>query len=231
MSTSMTVEQYIAKQPDYDKRRRWLRPLLQRIVHIIAKVEATGMENVPDNGNCMLMMNHISLLDPIVCTTEIQNRYVISMSKAENADNPIFKWFIDLWGGYFINRGEIDRKALTNTIELIKSGQLVLMAPEGTRHPEGLAPAKDGMAYVAAKADAIIIPATIAGAQDWLKRLKRLRRGYARVNFGRPFRFKTGGRKRIPRDELALMMQEAMYQLALAIPEEFEEFRGAYRGC
>ena len=114
------------------------------------------------------------------------------------------------------------------TIELMKSGQLVLMAPEGTRHPEGLAEAKDGLAYVASKADAVIVPTAVCGAQDWKARLKRFRRAYTHITFGKPFRFKTDGRKRIPRDELSQMIKEAMYQLALTIPDEYHEFRGVY---
>ena len=224
----MSVAEFIAKQPEYDKKRRILHRVLRVVVPIFCKVEVTGLESVPREGRTCIMINHTSFLDPIVVTHAITFRYVISLSKIENFRIPVFNWFLHQWGGYSINRGEVDRKALTQTIELMKSGQLVLMAPEGTRHPEGLAPAKDGLAYVATKADAVIVPTAICGAQDATIRLKRLRRAYARVNFGRPFKFKTDGRKRIPREELGLMIQEAMYQLALAIPDEYATFRGAY---
>lgn len=228
MANQLTVEAFIAKQPEYDRKRRYLLPLLRAILPLVCKVDVTGLENIPRSGCTSLMINHISPLDPIVVTAAIPFRYVISLSKAENFENPLFRFLLNQWGGYPINRGEIDRKALVQTIELMKSGQLVLMAPEGTRHPEGLAEAKDGLAYVATKADAVIVPTAIAGAQDWKQRLKRFRRAYARIHFGRPFKFKTDGRTRIPREELNAMITEAMYQLALAIPEEFAQFRGVY---
>ena len=102
------------------------------------------------------------------------------------------------------------------------------MAPEGTRHPEGLQQAKDGMAYVATKADAVIVPAAICGAEDWRRRLKSLRRAYAKVVFGKPFRFRSEGQRRVPRDQLSGMITEAMHQLALTIPDDYAYLRGYY---
>ena len=81
------------------------------------------------------------------------------MTKVENLENPLTAPFVIMWGSFSINRGEIDRKALMNSIELLKSGQLIYIAPEGHRHPEGLSQPKDGFAYIATKADTLIIPA------------------------------------------------------------------------
>ena len=174
------------------------------------------------------MINHVSYLDPIVVTVSIPFRYTISLSKVENFSIPVAGWFLRQWGHYPIHRGEFDRKALMQTIELLKSGQLVLMAPEGTRHPEGMQQAKEGLAYVATKANAVIVPAAICGAEDWRRRLKRLRRAYAKVVFGKPFRFRADGRRRIPRAELSEMITQSMHQLALTIPAEYAHLRGYY---
>ncbi len=227
-SLTLSVEEYIARQPKYLWRRRLSRWLVRRILFSIIRVEASGLENIPDTGPAILMMNHIAFWDPIICYGAITNRFPISMSKAENMHNPFLRLAIAFYGGYYVQRGEVDRKALASSIELLKSGQMILIAPEGTRHPEGLAPAKDGLAYVATKSDAVIIPAALGGANEVMSQLKRLRRGYVRVHFGRPFRFKTDGRARIPREELSTMMREAMYQLALAIPPGYEHLRGHY---
>ncbi len=228
MANDISVEDFIARQAEYDRKRRALYALLRAIVPTFCKVEVSGLENVPRQGATSLMINHVSYLDPIVVTYSIPFRYVISLSKAENFDIPLVSWFLKQWGGYPINRGDYDRKALMQTIALMQSGQLVLMAPEGTRHPEGLLPAKDGLAYVATKADAVIVPTAICGATDWRQRMKRFRRAYARVVFGKPFRFRTGGRRRIPRQQLSRMSAEAMYQLAQTIPDNYARLRGFY---
>ena len=228
MSYDLNIDEYLARQPYYDRRRRILHPLLRAVLPAFCKVEASGLENVPRSGNTCLMINHVSYLDPIVVTASIPFRHTISLSKAENFHIPVAGWFLRQWGHFPINRGEYDRRALMKTIELLKSGHMVLMAPEGTRHAQGMQIAKDGMAYVATKADAVIVPTAICGAEEWKGRLKRFRRAYAKIVFGAPFRFRVEGRTRVPRQELSLMITEAMYQLAGTIPDDYAYLRGAY---
>lgn len=228
MSRELTIEEYIARQPLYDRNRRLMHPLLRALVPTFCKVEVESLDNVPRQGRACLMINHVSYLDPIVVTVSIPFRHTVSLSKVENFSLPLAGWFLRQWGHFPIHRGEYDRKALMQTIALLKSEQLVLMAPEGTRHPGGLQQGKDGLAYIATKANAVIVPAAICGAEDWRRRLKSLRRAYAKVVFGSPFRFRTGGRNRIPRPELSQMITEAMYQLALTIPAEYAHLRGYY---
>ena len=225
--TEQSIEAYVAEQGKYLWRRKLLRGLIRQVgFRLLAKVAITGSENIPANGPCILMMNHISGLDPIACVGAVTNRFVVPMTKIENLKIPVLGTLIRWWGAYSVDRDSVDRKALLNSIELVKSGQMILIAPEGTRHPEGLSVPKDGMTYVATKSNAVILPTTISGKVDFLNRWKRLRRAQVRVNFGRPFRFMTHERTRIPRDVLAMMTQEAMYQLALAQPDA--TLRGYY---
>lgn len=228
MPDELSIEEYIARQSEYDKRRRILLPMLRAAVPSFCRIEVEGLENVPRQGSASLMINHISYLDPIVVTASIPFRYTISLSKIENFRIPVVGWFLRQWGHFPIHRGDYDRKALMQTIALLQSGQLLLMAPEGTRHAEGLQPGKDGLAYVATKSDAVIVPTAICGAENWKSRMKRLRRAYAKVVFGRAFRFRTDGHRRIPRQALSQMIREAMYQLAATIPDEYAHLRGHY---
>jgi 1-acyl-sn-glycerol-3-phosphate acyltransferase len=227
MSIETSVQEYVARQPQIAWRRNLMRGFIRLVgFKILWDVHVTGLDNIPASGPTILMMNHISLLDPILCMGAVTHRFVIPMTKIENLRNPFVAPFVRFWGSFSINRGEIDRKALMNSIELIKSGQLILIAPEGTRHIEGLARPKDGLSYVATKADAVVVPAAISGAVDWQAKMKHLQRPHINVNFGRAFKFKTEGRSRIPREELSAMMEEAMYQLALAVTDETR--RGVY---
>lgn len=227
MSATDAIQEYVNNQERYTWRRNILRGLIRTVgFTLLCKVDMDGLENIPDSGPTILMMSHISAIDPIVCLGVVTNRFVIPMTKIENARTPVLGWMVRWWGAYTVDRDQVDRAALMNSIELVKSGQLILIAPEGTRSRAGLREPKDGLAYIATKANAVIVPAAISGAVDWLDRWKRLRRAYARVSFGRPFRFKTEGRSRIPREELSTMMRESMYQLAAALPDE--SLRGVY---
>ena len=223
----MTVAEFIAAQPRYAWRRKLLRGAVRLVImRILCRVTVVGADNVPQEGGSILMMNHISLLDPLLCLGAITKRFVIPMSKIENLTVPIIGTMVRWYGGFTVNRGEIDRKALTNSIELIKSGQLILIAPEGTRQKNGLVEAKDGLAYVATKAEAIIIPAAVSGAQNFLDDWKHLRRPKITVTFGKAFRFHVEG-NRPSREALTAMTHEAMYQLSVAVPDP--ELRGMYR--
>lgn len=223
-----SVTDFVARQPQLAWRRRLIKGLLKPIgFGLLWDVRVTGIENIPQTGGTILMMNHIAAIDPILCIGAVDHRFVIPMSKRENAEHPIKGLFLRGWGVYTIDRDTVDRRALVQSIELLKAGQLILIAPEGTRHPEGLAEARDGLAYVAAKSNAWIVPAALSYGQGWYDSLKRRRRHRIHLNFGPAFRLKTDSQRRIPRETLVQMTRESMYQLALAI--EDETCRGHYQ--
>jgi 1-acyl-sn-glycerol-3-phosphate acyltransferase len=154
----------------------------------------------------------------------VTRRFLVPMSKIENMQHPIIGLMGRLWGVYPVRRGEADRVALASTLELLRQGRPVLIAPEGTRSP-ALIEAKDGTTFVATRAHATIVPIGLEGTDQFPGTLKRLRRAPVTVQIGRPFRFRTNGRARIPRDELRQMTREMMYQIAHLVPEHR---RGAY---
>lgn len=193
-------------------------------------MEVEGLEHLPATGPTVLMMNHMAFIDPVVVTASVQNRYVIAMAKAETMKDWFPRLVVNLWGNFTVKRGEADRQAIQNSIALLQRGHLLLIAPEGTRNPEtGLQAPKDGMAYILHKADALVVPTAVVGASDWSQRLKRWRRAYAHISFGRPFRFVLGEGERLNREIRQKMMQEAMYQLARTIPDSYADKRGCYQ--
>ncbi|MEQ8677831.1 MAG: lysophospholipid acyltransferase family protein [Aggregatilineales bacterium] len=220
------VEEFIKKQPIYNRRRRLLMPIFRGVMNALYKVNVNGLANIPTDGPTLIISNHLSFFDPGISTAVIPDRYVISMSKAEAINNPVVRMVVALWGNYYIKRGEVDRRALLSTIELVKSGQLVWIAPEGTRNPS-LQDPKDGVAYIASKADATIVPMSIIGAGTLGENLRRLRRAEVHVNIGIPFKFVSMG-KRVTREMRALMMTEAMYRIAMTIPETYAHLRGSF---
>lgn len=227
-SHSQTVAEFLAMQPTYETRRRWLHRALRIVGSLLAKVDVFGLEHVPAQGGALLIMNHTNALDPIVITYAVTHRHVITMAKAETLHNPLFRLVIRLWGNFTVHRGEVDRFALNSAIELLKAQQLLMLAPEGTRNPQGLQEAKDGIVYIAHKANVPIIPVAVTNALDWKKRLSRLQRVRPRVDFGRPFKFIFPNETRLSKEQRAQMTREAMYQLARTIPDSSASLRGIY---
>lgn len=225
---TVSVQEYIAQQPQYNKRRRILRPMLRTVINMFSKIEIRGLEYIPDSGPTMLMGNHISYMDPPVLTAIVTNRYVISMAKSEALQNLFNGSMLRLWGNFVVNRGEVDRTALTSAIELLKHDYLLWIAAEGHRNPHGMEEAKSGIAYIATKANALVIPTAFCGIHTWASKILRFRKATGTITFGRPFRFKVPAGQRLTREIREKMTTEAMYQVALAMPEEYAEHRGVY---
>jgi 1-acyl-sn-glycerol-3-phosphate acyltransferase len=224
-----TSSEFVAAQLKLNKRRRIIHPLLRAVIPLLSKIETSGLERIPSEGPVMLIGNHISIIDPVLLTAAIPNRYMIAMAKSESLENFIESLALHIWGNFVVNRGEVDRAALNNSIELLKAGQLLWLAAEGTRNPQGLGEAKGGAAYIAHKAEALVIPTAICGVQGWGNKLRRFQRIPAKMLFGRPFRFILPEGERLSREVRDTMMQEAMYQLAMLMPEEYAFQRGFYR--
>jgi len=152
-------------------------------------------------------------------------REVVAMSKIESFRDPILGIIVRLYGAFPVRRGEMDLRALRQALEVLRNGEVLLMAPEGTRSKESrLQPGHDGMTFIALRANAPVLPMAIAGVKDFSSNLKRLRRTDVKIVIGKPFRFQSSGKK-ARRDVLHQMTEESMYQLAAILPPEY---RGVY---
>ncbi len=129
--------------------RRVLRFLLRYIgFTLLAKVNRVeGQENIPESGPAILMINHIAFIDSIV-VLHVTKRDIVPMAKIEVYDYPVIGIFPHLWGVIPVRREEVDRRAIQQSLEVLRAGELVLVAPEGTRGP-ALKQGKEGIAYLA----------------------------------------------------------------------------------
>ncbi|MBM4422858.1 MAG: 1-acyl-sn-glycerol-3-phosphate acyltransferase [Chloroflexi bacterium] len=205
--------------------RRVLRWLIDNIAwRWLAKIDRIdGLENLPPRGAAILMINHIAFIDPIVVLGNLP-RNIVPMAKVEAYNYPVWGIFPWLWDVIPVHRGEADREALTRALAVLNAGEIVLVAPQGTRQP-ALRSAKEGIAYLAHKSGAPIIPVAIEGTVGFpsISRRRWSQPGVT-VRLGKPFRFKPSA-GRLPREALKQMTDEAMYRLASILPEHR---RGAY---
>jgi 1-acyl-sn-glycerol-3-phosphate acyltransferase len=199
--------------------RRFLRFLIRTIgFTLLAKLDRVeGLENVPAHGPAILMINHIAFVDPIVVLAALP-RNIVPMAKIEVYSYPIVGIFPRLWGVIPVRRGEVDRDALRKALDVLAAGEVILVAPEGTRHPS-LQRGKEGVAFLASRSGAPVIPVAVEGTVGFPSvNPVRWRKGGAIVRLGRPFRFKDAGEKP-GRVALRRMTDEALYVLASMLPE------------
>ena len=215
---AIVTADYPFRQERYTLWRYVIRDFLLRTLgfHVLVKVDVQGLDHIPADGPTLLIMNHIGAIDPVVVVGAVTPRFAVPMSKIENFSLPIFGRLLRFWGAYPVRRDQVDRPAVQNTLDLLREGHLVLIAPEGTRQP-ALIRAKVGAAYAATRTGATIIPIGIDGTREFTHNLKRLRQTQITLRIGRAFRFRRQGQ--VPRRQLPPMMDEAMYRIAALLPE------------
>jgi 1-acyl-sn-glycerol-3-phosphate acyltransferase len=223
---SETVVQPGYRHSDWETRRRFFRFLLKGIgFNFLAKIDRVeGVENVPAHGPALIMMNHIAFVDSLI-VLHVMPRNIVPLAKAEVYDYPLIGFIPKMWGVIPVHREEIDRRAVQQTFEVLEAGEMVLVAPEGTRG-KALGRGKEGIAYLAARSGVPVVPVAIEGTPGFpaLRPFGAWKTAGAHVRIGKPFRYKAEYRK-ARRDDLARMTDEAMYILASMLPEQL---RGVY---
>lgn len=204
---------------DWQARRNFLRFLIRTIgFTLLAKLNRVeGLENVPSSGPCLLMINHIAFIDPIV-VLHVLPRNITPLAKAEAYDIPVVGIFPKIWGVIPVHREEFDRRAVQQVLEVLKAGEIVLVAPEGTRGP-ALKEGKEGVAYLASRGQVPVVPTAVDGTIGFpaLRGTAPWNGPGASVRFGKPFTYKSEY-QHAGREELRKMTDEAMYILAGLLP-------------
>jgi len=172
--------------------------LLARIfARSLASVEIDGMGNVPRQGAVILAVNHISNIDPVVAgawiSATMHKRRIHWLGKRELFDWPVFGWVCALGGVHPVDRGAADVEAYRLATRILEAGYVLLIFPEGTRSPTGeLQEAKDGLAMLAMRTGAQIVPIGVNNTDAVWKKGRKLPSPFPRktvtVHIGKPFR-------------------------------------------
>lgn len=204
----------------YKTGRRVVRLVMKVAFPLLAKIDRVeGTENVPDEGAVVVYFNHFSFADPMTIMYVLK-REIVPLAKIEVYDYPIVGVLPKWWGVVPVRRGEVDRRAIRASLDVLNAGEPLLIAPEGTRGPV-LRRGLEGAAYLAARTGAVMVPAAIWHAEGFpaLRFTRRWRGPGIRVRFGQPFRYRENLKRAKPA-QLRQMIDEAMYLLAAMLPEE-----------
>jgi acyl-[acyl-carrier-protein]-phospholipid O-acyltransferase / long-chain-fatty-acid--[acyl-carrier-protein] ligase len=141
-----------------------VRDLGALIFRTLYRVEVTGMDNMPAPGTPMLITpNHVSLMDgPLLhCVLPIDAIYAIDTGWAG-------KWWVKplLWGLPHTTVDPTRPLSARTLIHEVEAGQPIVIFPEGRVSVTGqLMKVYDGTAMIADKADALVVPVRIKGAE------------------------------------------------------------------
>jgi len=171
------------------------------------KLKSEGAHHLSMPGPVVLAPVHRSNLDSVLVAL-VAERRLRALGKESLFVHPIFSWVNSALGAIPVRRGEADRQAMRFAQEVIASGEMMIVFPEGTRQTgptvEGVF---DGTAYLAHKAGAPIIPIGIAGTEEAMGSGTRgIKRVPCAVVVGEPIYPPEGRMSRGERKELSERM-------------------------
>ena len=186
---------------------------------LVLRCRVVGKENVPRNSACIIVANHVNLLDSPLLGISL-GRKVHFMAKEEMFDSPLIGFLASQFGAFPVGKGKLDRRAGRKAVELLARNQALIILPEGTRSKDGkLGPAYPGAALLAVKRGVPIVPVGIAGTGRLTGKRWFLKRHRITINIGQPFTLTTTSTK-LNKEETRRLTDEVMKHIAKLLPEE-----------
>jgi 1-acyl-sn-glycerol-3-phosphate acyltransferase len=203
---------------------RWFMNMVIRLgTDILCRIDKHDFSKVPARGPLILVTNHISSLEVPLLFVHLQPRKMIGLAKIETWNNKFMGWLFDLWEAIPVRRGEADLEAIRCCLDVLKAGDILAVAPEGTRSYNGrLLHAQPGIVLIALHSGAPILPMAHWGGEAFGANLKRLKRTDFHVRVGKLFYLDANGEK-VNGEIRQVMVDEIMSQVAVLMP-------GNYRG-
>lgn len=168
-----------------------------RLLRIVFRPIATGVENVPAQGPVIIASNHLSFVDSVLIPIMLPRR-VTFLAKAEYFEG---KGAARLLGAFLSAMGHIpvprtEQRAAVASLDIalrtLHEGNAFAIYPEGTRSEDGrLYRGHTGVGWLALNAHASVVPAAVRDTQRILPlgaRLPRIVR--PSVTFGVPIDYK-----------------------------------------
>lgn len=197
----------------------------KRLVHILCRIDVSQLDKVPAEGPLLLAANHVNFIEVPILYLHLLPRPVTGFVKADNWEKPFLRWLFNLWHAIPLHRGEADMAAIRAGLAALARDQILAIAPEGTRTGDGrLQQGHPGIAVMALKSGAPILPVAYWGGEKFWHNFPRLRRTDFNIGVGRPFTLDAGG-ARVTKQMRRQMADEIMCQIARLLPPEY---RGYY---
>ena len=198
-------------------RRRWvLRKKIGFLIHRLGNLEVHGLENLPKSGPVIIAANHFNFVDPplLIYTTP---RMVEFIGGAQRPNSPFWAKQIPKWYGFIhAFRGGYGRSTFRQSLDVLKQNGVLGIFPEGGSWATLLRPARPGLAYLATKSGAPVVPISIIGAENLIGGEKRPVKIIYHKPLQAPVITATGTARRKALDEFS---QEIMCYIASGLPD------------
>jgi 1-acyl-sn-glycerol-3-phosphate acyltransferase len=144
-----------------------LSPFVHWFCRLVFKIKFDGVQNIPEQGACIITPNHVTYIDPIWITIPVRRRiYYMAWDKPFRI--PVLGLLMRMFGAFPVNLDiAADASAQREAIDLLKKGRGLVIFPEGGRTRTGkLMPFKMGAFRMALAHGIPIVPVSIKGADE-----------------------------------------------------------------
>lgn len=130
-----------------------------------------GLENLPQDGACIIASNHESYLD-FISFIAICPRQIHYLAAEKFFTHPVWKWVMLIMGQIKIDRfADAKISSFRVVLSSLKKGKMIGIFPEGTRSSDGrLLRGKPGIAQLALKSKVPVVPVGIIGTYEVMSR-------------------------------------------------------------
>jgi 1-acyl-sn-glycerol-3-phosphate acyltransferase len=165
-----------------------LRPIAWVVARLYFRIRFEGVEHVPRTGPLLLFPNHVSYADPVLVTIPL--RRPIHYLAWDRLFRVRLLGRLSGWLRAFpLNIDAPDARAVRQVIRLVRSGEAVVIFPEGGRSADGhVQPLQPGAIRLALRLGVPVCLVSIAGVFDaWPQTRRFPRPGRVRITFHPPW--------------------------------------------
>lgn len=196
------------------------------IVRCLARTDISGLEHARGlEGPLIVAANHASNADGVMVAcwiTPALGRRIYLLGKREALDWPLLGWGLAQNAVIGIRRGAADLEAFRAARAILDEGHVLAIFPEGTRSADGtLGEAKDGLAILALRTGARILPVGLGGTHRFWPRGRGLQFGRrVRMRVGEPFLLEAIPAGTDRREAQRRATREIMNRIAALLPPD-----------
>jgi 1-acyl-sn-glycerol-3-phosphate acyltransferase len=155
---------------------QFLRVLVRGLNAILFRTTVDGADLVPSTGPVIIAPIHRSFIDFFVAS-EVTPRKLHYMAKDSLWKNGFLARILPAVGAFPVHRQSADREALRRAQQVLDAGEVLILFPEGERRVGPVVEdLHEGVAFLAARTGATVVPVGIGGSASVMPKGKRLPR-------------------------------------------------------
>ncbi|MHC5083596.1 MAG: lysophospholipid acyltransferase family protein [Planctomycetota bacterium] len=157
------------------------------LVWLLYRVKVYGKENIPKDGSVLVLSNHQSMFDPVLCQGWLRRPFYYV--PRDTLFVGFWGWIIDKFYTIPINQEQASLKSMRAIIDVLKRGHIVCLYPEGARTFDGkIDEIKPGFSLLVRRSGAMIVPMVIDGIYERWPRTQKYPKLFGRVGiiYGKP---------------------------------------------